>query len=221
MLTDRSNIEMMTVDKRKERKKILDAVTRQDIIDAVAATLISEGTQGFTMDKVATKAGVAKGTLYTHFKSKEEAIEVTMDSIIEPLSVTLDTIVSSDLTPAEKLTKYTSLHFAFFDDHQDLFRVILYDREQAHAPKERFQNNRYWQFVKKLAGIIEDGVNRGEFIPLPPLKISSMFIEANIALVMQRLANKVTGNIVEDVELVMKVFLRGILLNPDAKQKEV
>lgn len=209
----------MAVDKRKERKKFLDAVTRQDIIDAVAATLISEGMRGFTMDKVAAKASVAKGTLYTHFKSKEEAIEVTMDSIIEPLSVTLDTIAHSDMTPTEKLTKYTSLHFAFFDDHQDLFRVILYDREQANAPKERFQNSRYWQFVQKLAGIFEDGMHRGEFAPLPPLKISSMFIEANISLVMQRLANKVTGNIGEDVELVMGLFLRGILLNPYTQRK--
>jgi AcrR family transcriptional regulator len=133
---------LMSVNKKIERKKILDAVTRKDIIDAVAATLINEGMQGFTMDKVAAAAGVAKGTLYTHFKNKEEAIEVTIDSIVEPLAAQLDAIVTSRIPPSHKLTRYSNLTFIFFDDHRDLFRVILYDRGQAHAPERRFHDSR-------------------------------------------------------------------------------
>jgi len=209
----------MGVNKKKERKKILDAVMRQDIIDAVAATLVLEGMQGFTMDKVAAEAGVAKGTLYTHFKSKEEAIEVTIDSIVEPLAARLDEIVRSDMAPSEKLARYSKLNFIFFDDHRDLFRVILYDRQQAHAPKERFNNSRYWAFVKKLAAIFEEGMESGEFLSLPCLKIAAMFIEANISLVMQRLIDNVVGHIEEDVEVVMGVFMRGILTDPGTQHK--
>ncbi|MDY0045023.1 MAG: TetR/AcrR family transcriptional regulator, partial [Syntrophales bacterium] len=195
----------MSVNKKIERKKILDAVTRKDIIDAVAATLINEGMQGFTMDKVATAAGVAKGTLYTHFKNKDEAIEVTMDSIVEPLIEQLDAIVTSNIPPSHKLTRYSALSFTFFDDNRDLFRVILYDRGQAHAPKQRFHDSRYWSFVQKLANIFEEGVREGDFLPLPALKVAAMFIDANLSVVMQRLANKITGNIQEDVSLVTGV----------------
>ncbi len=211
----------MGIDKKKERKKILDAVTRQDIIDAIAATLVNEGMQGFTMDKVAAEAGVAKGTLYTHFKSKEEAIEVTINTIVDPLASALDDIVGSDASPSNKLRRYTTLNFIFFDDHRDLFRVILYDREQAHGPKERFHDSRYWAFVQKLASIFEEGINNGDFLSLPCLKVAAMFIEANLSMVVQRLAGSTTGNIEEDVDLVMKVFLQGILSNPTKEIKRM
>ncbi|MDY0045580.1 MAG: hypothetical protein RBS82_13080, partial [Syntrophales bacterium] len=81
---------------------------------------------------------------------------------------------------------------------------------QAHAPKQRFHDSRYWSFVQKLANIFEEGVREGDFLPLPALKIAAMFIDANLSVVMQRLANKITGNIQEDVSLVTGVFFRGI-----------
>jgi hypothetical protein len=68
--------------------------------------------------------------------------------------------------------------------------------------------------VQKLANIFEEGVQKGDFLPLPALKVAAMFIDANLSVVMQRLANKITGSIEEDVSLVMGVFFRGIK-NPE------
>jgi len=65
------------VDKKHERKKILEAIIKKDILEAVVKILTHDGIQGLTMERVASEAGVAKGTLYLYFKDKQAILEAT------------------------------------------------------------------------------------------------------------------------------------------------
>lgn len=47
---------------------------RTAAIDATVAILLEGGTEGVTLEEVASRSGVAKSTLYRHFGSKEELI---------------------------------------------------------------------------------------------------------------------------------------------------
>jgi len=68
----------MDIDKNQERKKVLEAFTRKDILDSAVGLLTRNGIQGLTMDRVAAEAGVAKGTLYVYFKNKEEILDAAL-----------------------------------------------------------------------------------------------------------------------------------------------
>ncbi|MCC5941190.1 MAG: TetR/AcrR family transcriptional regulator [Balneolaceae bacterium] len=52
---------------RKEREKI---ARKEHIIDIAEKIILERGFESSTMDEIAEKAGVGKGTLYLHFKSK-------------------------------------------------------------------------------------------------------------------------------------------------------
>ncbi len=59
----------MGIAERKEREKLQ---RRMDIIDAAEKVFFSRGFESATMDEIAGKAELSKGTLYLYFKSKED-----------------------------------------------------------------------------------------------------------------------------------------------------
>src|SRR4030081_3975568 len=61
------------------------AERRQAIIEAALDEFISRGFTATRLDDVAKRAGVAKGTIYLHFKDKESMFEELIRTAIVPL----------------------------------------------------------------------------------------------------------------------------------------
>ena len=198
------------IDKKSERKQLLEAVTRQHILDAAVKVMTRDGISALTMDKVAAKAHVAKGTLYVHFQNKQEIIDAAIEESIAPLVDALSDILDNDLAPADKLRQVALYHMQFCDTHSDLFRVILYDQQHTSDETKRFRSDRYWTFMKRVARVVEQGITTGVFRPMDPARVAIMFIEASRAVMVQRLSSNNTVRIEHDAGLVLDIFLHGI-----------
>ena len=59
----------MGISERKERER---EQRRNDIIDAAESIFFFQGVANSTMEDIAEKAELSKGTLYLYFKSKED-----------------------------------------------------------------------------------------------------------------------------------------------------
>ena len=203
----------MDVDKKQERKKVLEAFTRQSILDAAVGLLTSEGIQGLTMDRVATEAGVAKGTLYVYFENKEQILEAAVDACFNPLVREGSALLNGDLAPDRKLEAFSLCHLRFFDEHRDLIRVLFYDREKVHSERTRFNDDRYWTSVQQVGDVLNEGVKQGLFSPLDSMKVATMFIEANVGLVMQRIHDGISGDVEKDAKQIIDIFMEGLRKN--------
>src|ERR671936_2343476 len=65
----------------------------------LAAALDEFAAQGFAaarLDDVARRAGVAKGTIYLHFRDKEALFQELVRSVLSPLVGMLETIARTD-----------------------------------------------------------------------------------------------------------------------------
>lgn len=63
------------------------AQTRDLILGSALATFLERGFEGTRMAEIATRAGLAKGTLYVHFADKEVLFESVLQQLItEPLA---------------------------------------------------------------------------------------------------------------------------------------
>lgn len=76
---------------------------RDLILDATERLLIRFGYTKMTMDDLAREVGVAKGTLYLHFPSKEEVVLSRIDRTVDRLVEELRAIAASERDPDEKL----------------------------------------------------------------------------------------------------------------------
>ena len=200
----------MDEDKKQERKKALEAFTRQGILDSAIGLLISEGIQGLTMGRVAAEAGVAKGTLYVYFKNKDEILDAALEASFDPVLQEQTLILSSDVPPDKRLEAFSLCHLRFFDERRELIRVLMYDRERTRSERNRFTDSRYRSSIRQVAAVLDEGVQQGLFAHLDAEKVAAMFIEANMGMVMQRIHAGVSGDVEKDARQVTDIFMCGL-----------
>ena len=70
----------MGIAERKERERL---VRREQILEAAYQLFHETGFSAATMDQIAERAELAKGTLYLYFKSKEEVYYALLDRGLE------------------------------------------------------------------------------------------------------------------------------------------
>jgi len=75
------------------------------ILEAAHRLLAEKGFQGMTMDELAARLGIAKGSLYQHFRSKEELLGVALVSFMDRISEYVDSLSSAQ--PAIERLKQT------------------------------------------------------------------------------------------------------------------
>jgi len=202
---------MVALNQKHEWKKRWRTLKRQGLIGAVVQVLNREGVKGLTMDNVANEAGVAKGTLYAHFKNKQDLLQTAIEASFAPLVEELNhLLLDSEIPPDRKLAGMILRHLSYFEENRSFFRMLLYDRQVAQERLKRHQSCRYREFLQTTASVIADGIADGIFRPVDPNKVSAMLVEANIAVINQRLAWDEPGPVEEDAKLLADLFIFGI-----------
>lgn len=131
------------------------------ILDAAHSLLAEKGYQGMTMDDLATRVGIAKGSLYQHFKSKEELIGVALVSFMDRITNYINTLPSTQPAIERiKLTCRKALILRFQDGFPDILgaRIFVKDSLTGHptysASTERL--------VLALAGLFDAAKKQGD-----------------------------------------------------------
>ncbi len=184
---------------------------RQSIQEAVIQLMCREGLGSVTMERVAQEVGIAKGTVYLHYRDKQTLLEAVKDSALTPLMERLDQLFASDLDPLRKLEAYSLRYLGYFDERRDLFRILIYEREVTRASGQRYRGDRYRHLVERSAGVIRAGIASGVFRDIDADKAAAMFVEANFAIMNQRLRGRGTEPVEDDARLISDIFLRGLV----------
>lgn len=193
---------------------------KSTIVDSVCSILGSVGVEGLTMDRVAQEAGVAKGTLYAYFEDKAHLLESVVEATIQPLSDDIKRILADDRAPEDKIRELVYHHLSFFDEHGDMFRVLLYERHKIQGKWQRYRSSRYRMLLERIAKVIEDGIAVGRFRTVDPVKAAAILFDANVSIINQRLFNRCNVPVAEDVELILQIFLGGISQPLQQNRKE-
>ncbi len=191
-------------------KALLVQVARQNIVDAVTRIIAADGMQGFSMDRVAAEAGVPEGTLYRYFTTKSALVRDTVDHCLIPMQDELLETLAGGGPPDARLAEMIQRHLGFFERHRSFFRVLLYDRTLAQSKAARYKNSRFRQLIERTAAVVEEGVQAGLFRPLDPLKVATVILEADIAMIGRRLVCEDPGPVEDDAVLLRDMLIHGI-----------
>ena len=135
----------------------------EEIIAAAARVFQRKGYHAATVQDIADAVGILKGSLYHHFKSKDDLLYFIVKEPIFRMYSRMGEIAASDLPASEKLRRAILAHLDGFDQHYPHLFVYLREREEMKrlfrqqlnlSPK---QYEGYWQ------RILREGVKAGEF----------------------------------------------------------
>src|SRR6267142_1543451 len=120
-----------------------ESYKRQSIQEAVIRLICREGLKAETMDRVAQEVGIAKGTVYLHYRDKQALLDDVKESSLSPIMAKIDEIFKSDDTAERKLQQYSLRYLTYFDERRELFRILLYEREVTRVQGSRYRGDRY------------------------------------------------------------------------------
>ncbi len=111
----------MGINERKIREK---ERRRNEIIDAATDLFIENGVQTATMDAIARRAELSKGTLYLYFKSKEDIHYAIVNKALDIISGLFRKHYVQGASGLENLKHTGDAYIDFYNQHTEYFNLI-------------------------------------------------------------------------------------------------
>jgi len=135
------------------------------ILDAADRLLARYGYRKMTMDDIAQEVGIGKGTIYLHFKSKEEIALARVDRIVDRLNERLRAIADSNGSAAARLRRMLLERVLFRFDSVQHYTESLSDVLAAIRPALLVRHNRHFDEEERVfAALLKEGKSDGEFV---------------------------------------------------------
>ena len=143
--------------------------SRERILEAARQLFAAKGFGETSVDEIADLAGVAKGTIYTHFASKDELLVTIIRIGTNELLGQIDKIMKKDIPFTQQLKGVIKVTLEYFDRHHNFHRVYSAQRERLPTPVYQTQKvhdelfQQFWNFHAKFTVYMQDGIDSGHF----------------------------------------------------------
>jgi AcrR family transcriptional regulator len=142
-------------------------VSRRDELLKLAATMFAErGLRATTVRDIADSAGILSGSLYHHFKSKEQMVEEVLRDFLDWLFGRYQAIVDTEPNPLERLKGLFMASFEAIEDRHA--QVVIYQDEAkrlSSLPQFGFVDTRNKEQRKMWLDLLNQGIEDGYFRP--------------------------------------------------------
>ncbi|MBZ0254220.1 MAG: TetR/AcrR family transcriptional regulator, partial [Candidatus Methylomirabilis sp.] len=104
---------------------------REEILAAAARVFADRGFPGTDVGEIAEGAGVAKGTVYRYFESKQALFLAAVDRGLRLLRAELDAIAGDERVDLlARATQGVRAYFGFFDEHPEFVELLILERAE-------------------------------------------------------------------------------------------
>ena len=134
---------------------------RDRITEAAISVFAEKGYRSSRVADVAREAGVADGTIYLYFRSKEELLLTIFEEKMEELLSELSEALSGIACPLEQVRVYAQQHFRQLQNNPELAQVFQIELRQSHRFLREYRPEKLWQYLDVFAEVIEDGKRAG------------------------------------------------------------
>jgi TetR/AcrR family fatty acid metabolism transcriptional regulator len=136
---------------------------RERILDAAVKVFAAEGFYNAKVSQIAEAAGIADGTIYLYFKSKDELlISLFEDRMDRVLSTLRGALAEPHRSAGERLRRVIDVHLELVEQNPEMAEVITVELRQSRKFIREYHNPKFAEFLRLIAGAISDGQKRGE-----------------------------------------------------------
>lgn len=197
----------------RTKEELVKEFRRGEILEATRRAIGEQGIVDISMERIAQEAGLAKGTLYLYFESKEALLESALEYTYEEFIERSRAVADAAAGYTEKIRAIAASIVESNAEHR-AFGQALQERpdlgpEGASPFSERLREQ-IMPFVEFVAEIFEAGTRAGEFRPIGGMRASRLFLSLMRGLTLQQLREPDPPSAAEELRALLDVFLRGI-----------
>jgi len=196
---------------------------RDLIVEAAVQVFAEKGFHQARISDIATRAGVADGTIYLYFKNKEDLLlsifEEKMDELLDGMHAALDGIED----PLDRVRRFAQHHFLQVRDNRAAAEVLQVELRLSNKFLKEYRPEKLWDYLNIFADIVRSGQHAGLFRPeIDPFIAMWGFFGGLDEIAMQWVLarNHQRIQLEEAAHQVAEIFIRGMLITQTQQNSE-
>jgi AcrR family transcriptional regulator len=164
-------IKLGVEEKRRIKKEREKENRKNTILKAARRLFFDRGFKAVTVDNIAEKAEVSKGSIYLCFESKEEIYTQILIADNISLNERIKNFALIEASASQLLLEFARIYVVFFLSDKELFRILMtfmMQTGQMHLTEEQSAEliRTTNMNIIIISEIIQKGIDSGEFSPL-------------------------------------------------------
>lgn len=146
--------------------------TKRKIFEASMKLFAEKGYDATSIEEITATVGVAKGTLYYHFTSKEEIFNFLIEEGMKLLHNSMEIKTSKLSNSIDKIKAIILIQIKIVAKYENLITILL---NQFWGTEERNQKckQHIFEYIEKIEKIVKDGIEKKEIKEGNPQVIAS------------------------------------------------
>ena len=183
----------------------------QQIIEAAIRVFARKGYWSSRVSDIAREAGIAAGTIYLYFTTKEEILTTLFREKMAEFVSAVWRAIAEERDAVAKIRRLVYLHFEILEQHPDLAGVVQVELRQGQKFFRGPATQEIAAYFALIATVLEEGVATGLFRNDLPVKLAAkMLFGAMDQMATSWVLGKRGYRLVDTAPAVAELFLQGI-----------
>lgn len=183
----------------------------QQIIDAAVRVFARKGYYKSRVSDIAREAGIAAGTIYLYFRTKDEILVTLFREKMAQFVATLRKSIAHEPDAVAKIRRLIHLHFQLLEQHPELAEVVQVEQRQGQKFFRGASAQEISSYFALIGSVLEEGVAEGRLRQNLPVKTAT---KALFGAMDQMATSWVLGKrgyrLADTAEAVADIFLQGV-----------
>lgn len=184
--------------------------TKRKIFETSMRLFAEKGYDATSIEEITSVVGVAKGTLYYHFSSKEEIFYFLIDEGMKLLQNSISIKTSQKSNSIDKLKSVVLIQLKILYKYEDFITIIL-SQIWGNEPRNKECKKYVVQYLQIIENIVREGIEKNEIIDADPETIASEIFSTTCISLIYRIKRKEKIDITNMYKELEKILFNGLL----------
>ena len=183
----------------------------QQIIEAAVRVFARKGYYNSRVSDIAREAGIAAGTIYLYFKTKDDILVTLFRDKMTEFVDAMRKAIATEPDAASKVRRLVSLHFRLLEEDPNLAEVLQVELRQGQKFFRGASGQEIAAYFVLIGSVLEEGVAEGQFRLNGSVKVATkMLFGAMDQMATSWVLGKRGYRLADTAEPLADIFLRGL-----------
>ena len=183
----------------------------QQIIEAAVRVFARKGYYNSRVSDIAREAGIAAGTIYLYFKTKDDILVTLFRDKMAEFVDSLRKAIAGERDAASKVRTLVRLHFSLLEKDPELAEVLQVELRQGQKFFRGASGQEIGAYFALIGSVLGEGVGEGRFRSSLSVKVATkMLFGAMDQMATSWVLGKRGYRLADTADAVAEIFLQGV-----------
>ena len=183
--------------------------TKRKIFETSMKLFAEKGYDATSIEEITANVGVAKGTLYYHFSSKEEIFEFLIEEGVKLLKNSIEIKTEKLDNSLDKIKAIVLIEIKVLVKYENFMTIVL-SEIWGNGPRSILCKKHIFEYIQMIEQIVEDGINKREIIDGDKNVIASGIFGFTSSSLIYKMRKDKEINVPELYSEIEKTFIRKL-----------